>query len=417
MQEKGVGCNEESGSLLSPSTLTALRHTRLLPRSIPPSFALQSQLIGTEFCASLSAAMLELLQNTSSGLSPLDSNASKMVTDVNSPVTALLYDLSAHYGSHTLRRAASHPLGPCYTSRRRRLSNGQHDGRRQLWSLSAAHRMWCRRCGVYLLAGETKALLSTSRTSSFQIPGDVDDVNSSDMNELNEKHTATRGTYVCRRCMNNEWLSRGKKGCASTPPPKSSPSCGQLSEITDEKSPSKTPLHASDTTFGGSVEARLATIVGRTRRRKRNKRGSVVRTPAMAMRNTSTIPKATLRAVPKGSLARGKRSRSAASKEPAPRKKDRLAMNIRSTERDVSAVAPVRREARTEGSPSTSKVVSCAGRPEISTDESEVNAQFPTLPRGPPTKGRRHTFKKSGNCSRGNPPSNSFADTLSRLGL
>ncbi|EKF32507.1 hypothetical protein MOQ_003640 [Trypanosoma cruzi marinkellei] len=279
--------------------------------------------------------------------------------------------------------------------------------------------MWCRRCGVYLVAGETKTLLSMSTASSFQISGDVDDVNSSDMKELKEKRTATRGTYVCRRCMNNEWLSRGKKGCVSTsPPPQSnSPPCGQLSEITDEKSSSKTPLHVSDTTLGGSVEARLATIVGRTCRRKRNKRGGVARIPAAAIGKPSTIPKAALRAVPKGSLARGKRSRSAASKESAPREKDRLAMNIRSAEQDVRAVAPVRKEARTEGSPSTSKVVSCAGRPEVSTDEIEVNAQSPAIPRGPPPKGRRHAFKKSNNSSSGNPSSNSFADTLSRLGL
>ncbi|ESL09922.1 hypothetical protein TRSC58_02351 [Trypanosoma rangeli SC58] len=417
MQGKRLACSEEAGSPLSSAKLTALRHTRLLPRSIPSSFALRSQLIGAEFCASLSAAMLQVAPNVYGGDSPPGVHNSTAATEATPPVTALLYDLSAHYGSHTLRRAASYPLGPCYRSRRRRVSRGQHDGRRQLWSLRAAHRMWCRRCGVYLVAGKTKALLSRVTPSSFQVPEDADGVTAFDVEEDMKKSRATRGTYVCRRCLDNEWSVWRKKGCMATPPLQSTLLASlPASEATNEQSPSTAPSHALDTRRESMV-ARLAFSVGRTRRRKRSKRGSVTRTAASAVENASSSLKAAVRAVPKGSLSRGKRTRTAASKDPAPLRKESLKVDVRSVQRDTSNAVPVRKAAWAEGPPATLAVASCAVETEVTTAEGAVKPQVPKGVRRPAAKVCRPA-SKSGNNSNGTPSSaTSFSDTLLRLGL
>ncbi|RNF11927.1 hypothetical protein TraAM80_00622 [Trypanosoma rangeli] len=419
MQGKRLACSEGADSPLSSSKLTALRHTRLLPRSIPSSFALRSQLIGAEFCASLSAAMLQVAPNAHSGASPRGVQSSTTATEATSLVTALLYDLSAHYGSHTLRRAASYPLGPCYRSRRRRVSRGQHDGRRQLWSLRAAHRMWCRRCGVYLVAGETKALLSQVTPSSFQALEDTDGVTAFDVEGVRKNSRFTRGTYVCRRCLDNEWSVWRKKGCMATPPLQSTPLASlPVSEATNEQSPSTALSHALDTMRGPMV-ARLAFSVGHTRRRKRkrSKRGSVTRTATSAVENASSSLKAAVRAVPKGSLLRGKRTRTAASKDPSPLGKERPKVDVRSVQRDTSNAVPVQKAAWAEGPPATLAVASCGVQTKVTTAESAMKPQQPKDVRRPATKVRRPA-SKSGNNSNGTPSSaTSFADTLLRLGL
>ncbi|RNF26062.1 uncharacterized protein Tco025E_01691 [Trypanosoma conorhini] len=406
MQEKRGACNDEASPPLSSSRLAALRHTRLLPRSIPASFALRSQLIGAEFCASLSAAMLQL--------APRGVRTATAVTGATSPATALLYDLSAHYGSHTLRRAASYPLGPCYSSRQRRVSRSQHDGRRQLWSLRAAHRLWCRRCGVYLAAGETKLLLPRATPGPLQLPDDAAAVTAPAVEGLKQKGIASRGTYVCRRCLDSEWAAWRKKGCLTTPPPPLATPLAfpQASEAADEPA----APNASDIRRE-SVVAQLAVSVGRTRRRKRKKRGGVARTAAPAVGNASASLKAAARAVPKGSLSRGKRSRTTAPKDPVPLAQERFKVNFSGAQRDTSNAAPVRKAARVEGSPATLTVAPRALQNEAARAETEAKSQVPTGPRKSVTKSRRST-SKGGNNSKETPSSaNTFTDTLSRLGL
>ncbi|KPI87949.1 hypothetical protein ABL78_2940 [Leptomonas seymouri] len=68
-------------------------------------------------------------------------------------------DLSAHYGSHALRRGLAKPFGPCVHPllRKGKLSvarAGVHGPRyMRVWKLSRAHRCWCSRCGVWLTRG------------------------------------------------------------------------------------------------------------------------------------------------------------------------------------------------------------------------------------------------------------------------
>ncbi|ORC90549.1 uncharacterized protein TM35_000083470 [Trypanosoma theileri] len=403
--------------------LEALRHPRLLPRSIPPSFTLQSQLLGAEFCASISAAMIRMAQkntttNTNTTNSTTISSSPKVMETSSSQ--ALLFDLSAHYGSHTLRRAASYPLGPCYASReRRRALKGHHDGRRQLWSLRAAHKLWCRRCGVFLLSGETKQLLSTCLSTVTVYPENDTNTVSSNTTSTNPKK---RGDYVCFRCFRDEYTSRRKNESVDTT---------LLSLSSEKECPTTTMVSPAK--------------IGRTCRRKRKGRGkSIVPVKAVESLAASIVKTgneainmrtATVSAVPKGSLSRRKRERETTGPKeivPVEKKKEVLPVDDddnnnndtqRSSSKSIEGGKIIRVEKTTANSISSSSSLSSSTTKKtvLTKPEPLMNSKVPTvvqnsLPPPPPPKGRRPAAKKN-DKSGSTPSSNSFANTMSRLGL
>ncbi|KAG5495054.1 hypothetical protein JKF63_02107 [Porcisia hertigi] len=69
-------------------------------------------------------------------------------------------DLSAHYGSHAVRRGLSKPLGPCvhpviYKGKLSAQRTGVHHPQyMRVWVMRLVHRSWCLRCGVWLTRGD-----------------------------------------------------------------------------------------------------------------------------------------------------------------------------------------------------------------------------------------------------------------------
>lgn len=111
------------------------------------SLARRTQELGAELCGRLSQAVLLALPISSSS-----SSSTTFMTDVQR-------DVSAHYGSHAVRRGRSKPFGPCVHPIPRRgnltLSRGGLHGPlyMRLWSVRRTRRCWCARCGVWLTRG------------------------------------------------------------------------------------------------------------------------------------------------------------------------------------------------------------------------------------------------------------------------
>ncbi|KAH9578430.1 hypothetical protein LSM04_008260 [Trypanosoma melophagium] len=432
---KVEGCPPPPPPPIPRERLKALRHPRLLPRSIPSSFALQSQLLGVEFCASISAAMVDLAKHTTTTNTTTSSNCTNTVLgETASSTQDLLYDLSAHYGSHTLRRAASYPLGPCYASRqRRRALKGHHDGRRQLWSLRAAHRLFCRRCGLFLRTGETKRLLSMCLPTVSGFPEmDEDAVSNTKINNTSNTTTTIitttsipmkkREDYVCCRCLRHEYESWRKNGSVDT---------SLFSFLANKK----------DTATTTTESVLCPAKVGRTCRRKRKNRENTV-APVKAVEflstaivktgNEMTTMKTTASEVPKGSLSRRKREREVAPKEMIPVEKGKkeapqMEDNGGTQKRNSIAEASekiIRMEKKTDNSNSSSLSSATATSKRNVFDKTKplMGSEVPAVVENPLSttpaipKGRRPGAKnseKSGNTS----SNNSFANTMSRLGL
>lgn len=135
------------------------------------------QLIGAEFCASLSEEMISLashLQHTLDSRVSMPDLPERSTVDAPQPAGEgsrssppmmvpfahqLLQDLSAHYGASALRRGGSKLVGTPYRSPEL-LRRGHHRKEHVLWNMHKAHQFFCRHCGVSLRSGITKRRFS-----------------------------------------------------------------------------------------------------------------------------------------------------------------------------------------------------------------------------------------------------------------
>nr|CCC94199.1 conserved hypothetical protein [Trypanosoma congolense IL3000] len=393
---------------LEHSVMKSLRSPRLIPRSIPADFSLQIQLLGAEFCASLSAAMVRLQPLSI----PPGVEASRGRHTDQCLSASLLDDLSAHYGSHTLQRASCHPLGPCYKGKKRRISRGHHEGRQQLWSLAKAHRLWCRHCGLHLVPGITKVLHSSTNPKIKSLEGDDSACDgrrsTTQLGSTRGKLSVARGVYVCRRCLAKSTLLCMKKDCA-------------LFEVSEEERVvgKEQQENSQCTPSDRLANVLMGATVGRTRRRKRKGRGKKVEVKSQLVGNTHTSTAAGLHRVPKGSLMRGKRNRTVTPHGNGP---------SGDTAPNETGLADVR--ACDEGQMRSRKVPRGEGNSAIAqVSHAHVGADPLTHTalvakqtagyggkRLPSLKGRGSAPKKGGGISSVT-PKGSFADIMSRLGL
>nr|CCC52079.1 conserved hypothetical protein [Trypanosoma vivax Y486] len=400
----------QGSDVLCQATLESLRQRRLLPRSITPAFLLQTQLLGTEFCASLSASIVGGIEGTFTSCYRTPSVArveACLAEEATAPTVSLLQDLSAHYGSHALRRAGGYPLGLCFSSRARRLSSGHHDGRRQLWSLSKAHKMWCRRCGLYFISGVTRVLLPPTlpRVQQFCEEGEVgmqsisgENRGTSGIGGVTGEVIKRRGKYVCCRCLRKLSLSRNTDknvpGLPSDSTDTGEAECGRHGVV-------EVPARGS-----GVDDQLVVAQVGRTRRRKRARRGTVAAGPL----------KATQHLVPKGSLTRGKRDRNIA-KVGSPVRDGKSTASIAKVAGGGNNVVPTRDAVGPVNSVENGRDVTCTNsetaRKRETIEAAKPVTQFSGLPG--PRKGRCPSMKKS--RSSVTTSKSSFGDAMAKLGF
>ncbi|SCU70355.1 uncharacterized protein TEOVI_000192800 [Trypanosoma equiperdum] len=288
-----------TGPAVNLPAFQSLSQPGLFPRSIPPDPSLQCQVLAAEWCASLSIAMINLSSGDFSPSANSSSSSPKGGFVAAGLATTLFHDLSAHYGSHALRRGASHPLGPCYRSKKRSRAAGHHDGRGGIWSLRMAHRLWCRRCGLHLCPGKTKLLRSPCAPSVCSLEDSEGFVGGPAAGEASR---ANRGLYVCCRCLAAEQL-RHKKEMGSFVQ-----SCKERNvRYTNSEEEEEEGTHLS--TSNHLAAAAAAAAVGRTRRRKRKRHNDDVVSGDRVSKDGQIASTVALRNLPKGSLVRGKRSR------------------------------------------------------------------------------------------------------------
>ncbi|KAG5469711.1 hypothetical protein CUR178_01850 [Leishmania enriettii] len=142
------------------------------------SLARRAQELGAELCGRLSRIALEVssaaLESAVTAAGDVDTaTRAKGSPLVSSPAasTAPLFfmadvhrDLSAHYGSHAVRRGLAKPLGPCvhpviHKGSLATQRAGVHSPRyMRVWILRLVRRCWCPRCGVWLTRGGTQRL-------------------------------------------------------------------------------------------------------------------------------------------------------------------------------------------------------------------------------------------------------------------
>ncbi|CBZ29893.1 conserved hypothetical protein [Leishmania mexicana MHOM/GT/2001/U1103] len=179
-----------SSSLFSSSFFESLSYSRRGTRKnrATRSLARRSQELGAQLCGRLSQIALEVssaaLGRTATAAADVGAgthaNGSSLVSSSSSAVSAPLSfmvdvhrDLSAHYGSHAVRRGLAKPLGPCVhpVLRKGNLATqraGVHSPRyMRVWSLRLVRRCWCPRCGVWLSSGGVPKLskLKARRTT------------------------------------------------------------------------------------------------------------------------------------------------------------------------------------------------------------------------------------------------------------
>jgi hypothetical protein len=125
-------------------------------RNVYGSLARLSQELGAELCGRLSQTVLQQSLSTS----PKPQRAAVAGDDASQIfMTDVQRDLSAHYGSHALRRGLAKPFGPCVRPQLRKgkftvAGSGVHGPRcMRLWKLRLVRRCWCPRCGVWLTRG------------------------------------------------------------------------------------------------------------------------------------------------------------------------------------------------------------------------------------------------------------------------
>ncbi|GET91837.1 hypothetical protein, conserved [Leishmania tarentolae] len=157
-------------------------------KRVQRSLARRLQELGAQLCGRLSQIVLEVspavlartdttAANVGTGKhatsSPLVSSFS---SDASAPLSFMAEvhrDLSAHYGSHAVRRGLAKPLGPCVHAviRKGNLATqraGVHSPwYMRLWLLRLVRRYWCPRCGVWLTRGGVAGLskLEATRTT------------------------------------------------------------------------------------------------------------------------------------------------------------------------------------------------------------------------------------------------------------
>ncbi|KPA76679.1 hypothetical protein ABB37_07528 [Leptomonas pyrrhocoris] len=120
------------------------------------SLARRTQKLGAELCGRLSQVVLQqpwcMTESSSASPAVASEPSPSFISDVQR-------DLSAHYGSHALRRGLAKPFGPCVRPLLRKgklcvARAGVHGPRyMRVWKLCRARRCWCPRCGVWLTRG------------------------------------------------------------------------------------------------------------------------------------------------------------------------------------------------------------------------------------------------------------------------
>lgn len=180
------------------------------------------QLIGAEFCASLSEEMISLANSASHPVAspvlhctpseiPIGSTSGSSVKKRNAQDAVIanfrkeiLEDLSAHYGSSALRRGGSKVIGTSYRHPGL-LRRGHHRKEQIVWNIQKAHRFLCRHCGVWLRSGITKGTVSIDVSNEREnVDGSVEkeqevpnEVKSTSSDKLSRKGLAT----LCLRCL------------------------------------------------------------------------------------------------------------------------------------------------------------------------------------------------------------------------
>ncbi|KAG5494281.1 hypothetical protein GH5_02292 [Leishmania sp. Ghana 2012 LV757] len=142
------------------------------------SLARRAQELGAELCGRLSQIALEVssaaLGSAVTASVDVDTatraNGSPLVSSSAASTAPLSFmadvhrDLSAHYGSHAVRRGLAKPLGPCvhpviHKGSLATQRAGVHSPRyMRVWILRLVRRCWCHRCGVWLTRGVTQRL-------------------------------------------------------------------------------------------------------------------------------------------------------------------------------------------------------------------------------------------------------------------
>ncbi|KAG5493516.1 hypothetical protein JIQ42_01885 [Leishmania sp. Namibia] len=142
------------------------------------SLARCTQELGAELCGRLSQIALEVssaaLESAVTAAVDVDTAArasgSPLVSSCAASTAPLSFmadvhrDLSAHYGSHAVRRGLAKPLGPCvhpviHKGLLATQRAGVHSPRyMRVWILRLVRRCWCPRCGVWLTRGGTQRL-------------------------------------------------------------------------------------------------------------------------------------------------------------------------------------------------------------------------------------------------------------------
>ncbi|CAJ1015182.1 hypothetical protein, conserved [Leishmania lindenbergi] len=185
------------------------------------SLVRRSQELGAQLCGRLSQMSLEVNSAAFGGTATIAADVGAAARDADSPLapsfsspaTAPLCfmedvhrDLSAHYGSHAVRRGLAKPLGPCVhpVIRKGRFaaqSTGMHSPLyMRVWLLRLVRRCWCPRCGVWLTRGSTPT--HTEVKASRTILATLKECRV--RRQLrSSRHATTRGRFMlcCLRCL------------------------------------------------------------------------------------------------------------------------------------------------------------------------------------------------------------------------
>lgn len=257
-------------------------------RRVFGSLARLSQELGAELCGRLSEVVLQQfpLSPPAAAPDPFSAVGGAGTRASGSFMGEVRRDLSAHYGSHALRRGLAKPFGPCVhpVLRKGKLSitrAGVHGPRyMRLWKLRRAHRCWCARCGVWLTRGaaassqQSEDVLSTVLECRVRQRGGRRARHCS--SRSSNKVTCKKFSVCCARCFHQAHkaaaLAAGKQRSAaevqvgSAQPPL---------KVRDEKTHRKTDTAATTPARREcmrNAEKAVAAVVAVARVPKRNRR-------------------------------------------------------------------------------------------------------------------------------------------------
>lgn len=257
-------------------------------RRVFGSLARLSQELGAELCGRLSEVVLQQfpLSPPAAAPDPFSAVGGAGTRASGSFMGEVRRDLSAHYGSHALRRGLAKPFGPCVhpVLRKGKLSitrAGVHGPRyMRLWKLRRAHRCWCARCGVWLTRGaaassqQSEDVLSTVLECRVRQRGGRRARHCS--SRSSNKVTCKKFSVCCARCFHQAHkaaaLAAGKQRSTaevqvgSAQPPL---------KVRDEKTHRKTDTAATTPARREcmrNVEKAVAAVVAVARVPKRNRR-------------------------------------------------------------------------------------------------------------------------------------------------